>query len=104
MIAVDDLPASIRVGPYTIKITIEDVPNAYGQFSPADQEITIQPAFKTAPLAIDTVLHELLHAMWFATALPKKYEERFVSALSPCLTQVLQDNPGLRSWLLKSIP
>jgi len=104
MIKVDGLPSSLRVGPYDITIAIVDeLTGSYGEFSPVEQEIRLLREYKTAALAVDTLLHEVLHAAWFAAALPKKYEERTVSALAPTLTQILRDHPEVLEWVRKAL-
>jgi hypothetical protein len=55
----------------------------------------------------DTVLHEIMHAVWLETGLTfhheyvkrKNLEEYVVSSTATCLVAVLQDNPGLVKWI-----
>lgn len=52
----------------------------------------------------DTVLHEVLHALWSQTGLQKAYtedqQEDVVWQLTPRLLAVLKDNPDFVTWLL----
>lgn len=102
-VKVDDLPASIRVGPYQISITVVSKlnrDNDYGEFHFDGQRITVRKSYKSTALAVTTVLHELIHAMWAAYELPNRpNEEQVAGSLSTCLTQVLLDNPDFLCWL-----
>lgn len=47
-----------------------------------------------------TVLHEVLHGIWYHRALPERpREERVVTELAWGLTAVFRDNPGLLTHL-----
>ena len=110
MISIEGLPSTIRVGCYDIRIIAispvehPDNANDYGAFHPAEQEIRLHPKFPTGALAVDTLLHELLHAAWFASANPRQCgEERAVSGLSPVLTQIIRDHPEILAWMQKAL-
>lgn len=50
----------------------------------------------------DTVLHEVLHALWYSTGLTEFAEfteEQAVSVLAPALMSVLRNNPVLVQYL-----
>lgn len=50
-----------------------------------------------------TLLHEILHAVWYHTSLNEDDgEERIIDALSKGLFQVISDNPGVFAPLKKS--
>lgn len=53
---------------------------------------------------VDTVLHEVLHAICYTMKLnePIDTEEKFVSALATGLIGVIQDNPEFASWLIEN--
>ncbi len=108
-VTLEGLPSIIRVGCYDIGIVPisadhADNANDYGAWHPAEQEIRLQPKFATGALAIDTLIHELLHAAWFASALPRQCgEERAVSGLSPLVTQIIRDHPEILAWMQKAL-
>ena len=53
-------------------------------------------------VVVDTLIHELLHAIWHEYGLDEKEdEERAVLMLATGLTQVLADNPHLCRWINK---
>ena len=55
-------------------------------------------------VVVDTLIHELLHAIWHEYGLDEKEdEERAVLMLATGLTQVLADNPHLCRWINRQI-
>lgn len=99
------LPKRIRIGPYTIKVVkIQDDEERYGEFCERSQEIFIAEKFACNGVMVDSFLHELLHAIWFAQDVKDgDGEERTVARLATGLTQVLQDNPLVIDWLLRNV-
>jgi hypothetical protein len=69
-----------------------------GDYSPSRLEIRIVAG---QPLTVEreTIVHELLHALWHDAGLPAQYEEKVVSALSPRLVAVCRANGKLREVL-----
>lgn len=53
---------------------------------------------------VDTVLHEVLHAIFYTMkiGLDMDTEEKVVSALATGLVGVLQDNPEFSKWLIEN--
>lgn len=50
-------------------------------------------------IAVDTLIHEILHVIWYFTSLGKSCkEERCVSVLASGLNSVLSSNPDLGKW------
>lgn len=67
------------------------------------QTISISPTHYTPESMLDTVMHEVLHAVWYQyrlhsamTAPEDVREEAIVDTLGSALTQVLTKNPALR--------
>lgn len=106
-VAIDDLPESIRVGPHDIRFAglgAADARNNYGTFVPAEQEIRLQQAYASGSMAVDTVLHELVHAIFsVATVQVKQGEEHIVSVVATYLAQVIRDNPDFVIWLQQTV-
>lgn len=49
---------------------------------------------------VDTVLHEVTHAIYWAYVIEDKdEEERIVTTMARAWTQVWRDNPDLLGWL-----
>jgi hypothetical protein len=95
-------PEVIKVGPYDIRVadeTDEDMAHDfYGTFSRLQLEIRMRPG-QPRVCEVDTLIHELLHALFFVGDIRSKREETIVTRLATGLTQVLRDNPGFRTWL-----
>ena len=97
----DMRPAFVRVLGRNIPINFDhDNPDELGQFDYADQEINIADGQKPVEES-DTVLHEILHAIWYNMDIGhNKVEEHVVRKLATGLTQVFQDNPALVQYLV----
>lgn len=96
---------SVKVGP--TDFSIEYVPlndEIFGDFSYINSRIRIEENLKGTAL-VDTVLHEILHAIWKLGQLKDKREdeERAVAIMATYLTQVLRDNPNMLTWLKKNL-
>jgi len=68
---VEGLPSSIRVAAYDIAVEVRSHQWAEGcvhwrEFSGAEQRLSIVETAPSATHAADTVLHEVLHAVWWA--------------------------------------
>lgn len=101
------LPKSVRVGPHVIAITdlpAEEAAQSYGQFSEGSLEIELASTYAAGSLAVDTVLHEIFHAIWFVASLKgETSEERIVSSFGTFFAQVMRDNPKLIAWLQETV-
>ena len=64
-------------------------------------EMTISIGRNVSPsMAVDALIHEILHALWYFSAVPKKArEERAVSVLSSGLNSVFSSNQSLALWI-----
>lgn len=98
----DALPATIRIGPYDVRFQIEDydwsqVNDAFGQYDRSAMRIHLAAnAAPTEQHALDTLLHEVIHAIWHIYGVRSRdSEERIVSAHSTAWTQIYRDNPWL---------
>lgn len=76
---------------------------ADGIYSPSRRAIEIDPNL-TPPDQAETLIHEILHALWHYMGLPEKApEERVVEALSLGLATVLRDNPELHAMIHQAL-
>lgn len=99
------LPAVVQVGHFrvAIKAGVPRVANEMGWFDSDTLTIHYKEGLPPALLA-DVVLHEAIHAIFFAYGIPKKLkEERVALSLSGPILILLRDNPKLVEWLLESI-
>lgn len=101
----NDLPKSIRVGPYDISIVhLPSDSEDFGQFHLGDQELRLQKEFRSGVAAVDTFVHELAHAAWRVLGLPgRATEEQVCSSVAPIFTQVFRDHPEVLHWMLKKL-
>lgn len=101
----DRLPKKLRISAYDFRVDLWDAPQAqnahrYGECSSIEQRITIQAEFATLVKMIDTLLHEIGHALYWAYGVEDDdKEERIVSAMGTAWTQLWRDNPALLDWL-----
>ena len=77
-----------------------DIDYNLGCFQPVPMRIRISNRAK-GPLLACTLIHEVLHAVWYVQGLSSRMdtgtvtEEQVVDAVSNGLTQVMRDNPEL---------
>lgn len=99
----EQLPRCVRVGPYDYAITICKLPDIFGRFNSIDQTIEISDINKTKIMAVDTLMHEINHAIIWANAVSLSDEESIVSGITPGWTQVYRDNPWLLDWIKRGL-
>lgn len=98
-------PKTVRVGPYQVSVIVEsshwaNANQRFGEFSACEMCIRLQPEFACVTKLVDTLLHEILHAIHWAYRIEDEdKEERIVSTTATALTQVLLDNRELATWL-----
>lgn len=97
------LPEKVKIGPYDISIkrmSHNEAGADYGQFDSKTQGILLCEGFPSPYMEADTLLHEILHGIWWERDIrAKDGEERIVAEISGGLIQVLRDNPALLEWL-----
>jgi hypothetical protein len=77
---------------------------SFGDFTYIQGQIRIDSRLKKGAL-VDTLLHEVLHAIWAVGHLKSKREkeERAVSVTATTLTQIFRDNPHFMKWITKNL-
>lgn len=97
------LPPSVRVGPHDFTITpwapAEAPPDRHGECQ-ADT-LTIRLTDYRPPRQVaGTLLHEILHAIWFTQSMPaEESEENAVTSLAMGLCGVIRDNPDVVEFI-----
>lgn len=106
-------PKKVQVGPYSYEVDISpeagarakvEDQNAHtvGNVQHSAQRINIDSEQGPDQLA-DTLLHEVLHAVWSAAGVHvgpvAKFEELVVASLTPTLLDTLRRNPDLVAYL-----
>jgi hypothetical protein len=96
---------TVRIGPNDVNIDYTSLNGEiFGDYSYINNLIRIEKTLTGGPL-VDTVLHEILHAIWRLGQLKdvREAEERAVSVTASYLAQVIRDNPELIAWLQKEM-
>lgn len=103
--AVAALPATIKVAGFDFAIAKMNwheasSKNRWGECSTAEQTIRMQESFPSPYKAVDTFLHECLHAVyWSYSVRDEDKEERIVATFSTALMTLHRDNPWLAKWI-----
>lgn len=104
-----DLPSSVKVAYRTYRIEMLDHWEAtekqrFGECDKNAAVIRLDEKLDRFKMA-NTVLHELIHAIWYAFNGPeaKITEENIAFVVSNGLTTVLRDNPALAVWLTEAV-
>ena len=98
-------PKRIKVGPYTY--TVETYPDATSSDHGAcvyNHQAIFLSENQHAERAGDTLLHEVLHAIWDVAGfdtMPDLHEESIVRGMATWLSAILKDNPALAEFILK---
>ena len=103
--AVEALPASVRVGPFDFEIRLVSHHEAsgrsrWGTCNSIARVIDIQREMPDVHQAINTLLHEVLHAIYWAYGIEDgDKEERVVNHFALALLTLHRDNPWLADWI-----
>ena len=97
-------PSNIRVGPFDFSVFWVDANNGVdkGEFGECDTTNLAIKIDKSVDriLQLDTLLHEISHAIYWVYGLEDKdKEERIVQIMATGWTQVFRDNPILRTFI-----
>lgn len=96
------MPKTVKVGVHTYSVVRKPkilLPDRLGECDFDGLQILVRERLKKS-IARETLLHELLHACTYPSLNDKTLtDEDFVTAVSPALLQVLQDNPELVEYL-----
>jgi hypothetical protein len=99
-------PKVVYVGTYDydVRVTRNLSSSLLGETETENEVILLRKGQSAANMQ-ETLLHELLHAILFASGISKAMdfdhdkEETLVVLLSPWLNALIQDNPGLLAFL-----
>jgi len=99
------LPTKVKVGPhvYTVQEKPEITHEGRSCWGLCDRHaLTVDVISTQQPShALDTVLHEFLHAVWNASGIPDEIDEELVvSRLAQGLAALFVDNPKLIEWIM----
>ena len=97
---------TIKVGGIDIDVFFVPGDNdSFGDFTYLQTQIRVDSRLEGGAL-VDTLLHELFHAIWSIGQLKEKdqEEERAVAVMASYMTQILRDNPNVVMWITKNLP
>ena len=98
---------SIRVGPFDIALTQlegKSRDNNMGEFCDTQLTISMREHYNNPQQEAETLLHELLHAIYEVMGVRSKDgEERIISQMSLGMASVIRDNPTLIDWLKEKL-
>ncbi len=103
------LPRFIRVGPYDMTLAPMSGINTYaqravGQFSARELKISYAIEAPSKLDALDTLLHEISHAIFWAYRIyDEDKEERTCGMMATAWVQVYRDNPWLLAWIGEAV-
>ena len=95
------IPPAVKVGFMTYNIEfVRDLRDTqhnrlFGQQDYTNSRISLDDSTTSADQVHNTVLHEVMHAVWKMMELPHEPEEDYVSRLTNGLHTVFQENPKL---------
>lgn len=92
------LPKAIKVGPFTYQVREWNGGGDHGACDSDELVISVDSTKPTEQIK-NTLLHEILHAVWYVWGLNKPNEEAAVNALANGLQTVFRDNPKLIEWM-----
>lgn len=102
----DGLPAEIRIGPYAVPLLVVkkiDHKNPLGMWCGDWGPIKLREDQRSPNLAIDTLLHEIMHGIWTLSKLDTWQEEEIVEMMATWMVAVFVDNPKLLQWIIRSV-
>jgi len=105
----EKLPSVVRVAGYDIRIELMSHHQAaglqrWGEFSSIEQTIRIQREMPSRFKAVDTMLHEINHAIYWAYGIDDEdKEERIVSTFGTAQMTLFRDNPWLTKWIAEAL-
>lgn len=103
------LPKTVKIGPFSIKIKImpeswREKNDAYGICDSDNSIIYLCRQQGTPEFATDTLIHELMHAVYRTFHLATgDDEERICGAMATGFSGLLQENPKLLQWIASHI-
>ena len=102
----DGLPKSLRIGPYDIGLQLREFDDldTWGCWAFGALAIQLSPNQPSKSFAVDTLIHELFHALWKIYGLAQQdSDERYATVMATAWTQLYKDNPRLLSWIASAL-
>ena len=103
------LPTSVRIAAFDIRIeemsvAVANDARTFGDFSPRRSLIRIEQEGRPRAHVLDTLLHEITHAIWWSYNIQDDdKEERTVTIMATAWVQIYRDNPDLLAFICASV-
>jgi hypothetical protein len=94
-------PDHVKIGSviYTVHLLSDDNTEYFGRTLQFAQRIYLNPQM-SADMAVDTLLHEITHAIWSVVGLESRAtEERVAATVGTWMHMVLRDNPDVLDFV-----
>jgi len=94
-------PDHVKVGPmiFSVHLLSEDHTEYFGRTLQFAQRLYLNPQM-TADMAVDTLLHEIIHAIWVVAGLEARVsEERVAATVGTWMHLVLSENPDVLDFI-----
>jgi hypothetical protein len=107
--AFDRMPKLVRIGPFDFEIVTwtsleSNAARRYGECSTQEQKLRICREMSSCEKLVDTVLHEVLHAIFWAYSIEDGFnEEQTVTRISTAFLSLFRDNPELLLWVNETL-
>ena len=90
---------ALKIGDDCYRVRYRSFRRIYGQIGLGSKQLDLADDLN-AEEGVYTILHEVLHGIWYHRGMPSRpREERVVTELAWGLTAVFRDNPGLLAHL-----
>ncbi len=99
-------PTKVNIGGQTFKVVFQETVTSsvdgqkiQGEMSSQEGRIRVR---KSRPfLEVDTLLHEIIHALEYKSGL--EFNEHWVNRIATGLTQVIKDNPTVIKYMVERL-
>lgn len=107
--AIEKLPDTIRVGPFTYTLVKWNQNTSvgyrvYGEHSALELQIRLSRGMAAPTKLVDTFIHEISHAIFWVYGVGKDDdEERIVAQFGTAWVALYLDNPWLAPWIQEAL-
>lgn len=109
MLDLSSLPSVVKVACFDIEIEVwtshrATTESKFGLWSAIEQKIGVDGSIINIYKFLDTLIHEINHAIWWAYGIEDDdKEERVVATMATGWVQIYRDNPGLLKFIQENI-
>lgn len=104
----ENMPRSLRIGAHDYSIELmptewkrDDGDVVFGEFHEFEQKIMLRSDIKSASMAMEVAVHEIMHVIIHPLNFEAQQEEQLTQVIGLGLAQVIRDNPALLEWMME---